>query len=292
MVDKYFPDEDPVGKILVMDGRQDYIVTGVVEDVPENSHFHYDFLASLASRGSSRNTSWASQNNFPTYFLLRENASIEAVESKLEGLIERHVHPEVQSLLNVSPEQFYASGNEFGYVLQPLTDIHLTSHARAEHETNGNILYIYIFTAIAIAILLIACVNYVNLSTAISTGRAREVGIRKSVGSSRTQLVSQFLVDSVLLSIVAVGVAVVVAELSLPWLNAFTGKNLHIAYSDGITVPALILLALTLGLIAGSYPSFYLSPASSSTLIFNSTIVPLGKSPCKSFGITIIEFSP
>lgn len=258
--EKYFGDEDPVGKTIQLNGEDDFTVTGVVEDVPQASHLHYDFLAAMSSAPQSRRESWASNNIFQTYFLLDAAASADGIPEKLDGLVERHVHSEISDILHVTPDQFMANGGEFAYTMIPLTDIHLKSHLLWEQETNGNIIYVWIFAAIAIAILLIACINYVNLATAISVGRAREVGIRKTVGSTRTQLIGQFFADSMVLSLLAVGLALVIVEIGLPKLNVLTEKNLGLDYfGNPVTIPALIGFAALVGLLAGSYPAFFLS---------------------------------
>ena len=260
MADKYFGDEDPMGKVVSMDGRQDYTVTGVIKDAPAASHAHYDFLASMASRENSRGTSWATQNNFGTYFVLNPSTSAEAFQEKLKALVVSHVYPEIAELFNAPIEAIMSSGTEFEYLVMPLTDIHLRSRLRGEHETNGNILYVWLFGGIAIAILLIACVNYVNLSTAISSQKAKEVGVRKALGSSRGQLIAQFMSDSIVLSVLSVILALVLVQVFLPVMNSFTNKNLDLSYFDNwLVIPGLFGLAIVVGFVAGSYPAFLLS---------------------------------
>ncbi|MCZ6756850.1 MAG: ABC transporter permease [Bacteroidetes bacterium] len=260
MARKYFGGDNPMGKMVNMDGRQDYTITGVIEDAPRNSHFHYDFLAAMSARGQSRNTSWATQNNFNTYFVLDPGTPADVFQEKLKSLVVTYVNPEISELFNVSVEEMYASGAEFEYLVHPLTDIHLKSNLRAEFEPNGNILYVFLFSGIAIAILLIACVNYVNLSTAISSQKAKEVGIRKAVGSTRGQLIAQFLSDSVVLSLISMGISLLVVQLALSPFNTFTGKDLQLPiFGSPFVIPAAMGLALIIGLIAGSYPAFVLS---------------------------------
>ncbi len=260
MARKYFGDEDPLGKMVRMDGKTDYTVTGVIKDAPEASHAHYDFIGSVYSVDNSRNTSWATNNNFGTYFVLRPGANIADFKAKLPQLVETKVFPEVAELFNASIEDVLASGTEFEYRVMPLTDVHLRSNLRAEHETGGNILYIWLFAGIALAILVIACINYVNLSTAISSQKAKEVGVRKALGSSRSQLIAQFLSDSLLLSFVSVGLSLFLVKMLLPTMNGFTGKALSLdVFGNPFVILGAIGLALLVGLLAGSYPAFLLS---------------------------------
>ncbi len=259
MAEKYFGKEDPVGKILNADNRQDYLITGVVEDVPQNSHVHYDFLASFETLEFSRNQNWIS-NNFHTYFVLKKGTSNKDFEKKLQILAEKYVYPQVKGALGVTPEEFFASGGEFEYFLQPLTKIHLHSQLQFEHEPNSNIVYVYIFSIVAIAILLIACINFVNLATARSANRAKEVGVRKTVGSTRNQLARQFTVEAIFLSTLAVLLALPIIEILLPFFNNLTGKNLSVPYlGNFITIPLLIGISLFVGLLSGTYPAFFLS---------------------------------
>lgn len=259
MAEKYFGKEDPVGKILNADNRQDYLITGVVEDVPQNSHVHYDFLASFETLEFSRDQNWIS-NNFHTYFVLKKGTSNKDFETKLQILAEKYVYPQVKGALGVTPEEFFASGGEFEYSLQPLTEIHLHSQLQFEHESNSNIVYVYIFSIVAIAILLIACINFVNLATARSANRAKEVGVRKTVGSTRNQLARQFIVEAIFLSTLAVLLALPFIEILLPFFNNLTGKNLSVPYLGNIvTIPLLIGISLFVGLLSGTYPAFFLS---------------------------------
>ncbi len=259
MAMKYFGDEDPIGKTLNADNRRDYLVTGVVDDPPRNSHFHYDFLASLSTVEDSRSPIWVS-NNYHTYFVLQEGASPEAVEEKFVELVKKYVGPQIQAAAGISLEQFFESGGEWGYFIQPLTDIHLRSHYEFELEPNGDIDYIYIFSVIAIGILLVACINFVNLATARSVNRAREVAIRKTVGSMRGQLIRQFLAETTMLSFIAVLIALVIVQFVLPAFNNITGKELAVPYHTSIfTIPALLGVVLFIGILAGIYPAFFLA---------------------------------
>jgi putative ABC transport system permease protein len=259
MAKKYFGDEDPIGKNLNSDNQRDYLVTGVVEDVPHNSHFHYDFLASLITIEDSRSPIWVS-NNYYTYVVLQEGASPEAFEDKLAGLVKKYVGPQIEGALSISLEQFFASGGEWGYFIQPLTAIHLHSHLDFELEPNGDIAYVYIFSIIALGILLVACINFVNLATARAANRAREVGIRKTVGSNRGQLIQQFLSETTIMSFFAVLLALLVVQILLPLFNNVTGKELAVPYIQNVlTISLLLGLVIFIGILAGTYPAFFLA---------------------------------
>ena len=256
---KYFGGEDPVGKSLNADKQRDYFVTGVVEDVPRNSHFHYDFLAALVTYEDSRRPIWVS-NNYYTYLVLQEGASPEVFETKLIELVKKYVGPQIQVAAGITLEQFLASGGEWSYFIQPLTGIHLHSHLDYELEPNGDIAYVYIFSIIAIGILLVACINFVNLATARAANRAREVGIRKTVGSNRGQLIRQFLSETTIMSFFAVLLALIAVQFLLPFFNNITGKELAIPYFQNVfTIPFLLGLVLFIGILAGTYPAFFLA---------------------------------
>ena len=255
---KYFGAEDPMGQTIRIDEENDYEVTGVMADVPENSHFHFDFLGSLGTLDRSRSPVWVS-NNFRTYFILAEGQSAEALEAKFPAMVEKYAGPQVEEILGITIEQFFASGGRFEFHLQALTDIHLHSQLNYEIEPNGDITYVYAFSIIAFLILLIACINFMNLATARSAGRAKEVGVRKVLGSNRRQLTLQFLMESMLLSVIALGVALVLAVVLLPVFNTLSGKALQINYGDGAVLAGLVGLAVLVGLLAGSYPAFFLA---------------------------------
>ncbi len=259
MARKYFGDENPIGKTLNADRRRDYVVTGIVEDPPRNSHFHYEFLAALETYDDSRSPVWVS-NSYLTYVVLREGASPEAFEAKMPDLVKTHVAPQIQAAIGISLEQFFASGGRYEYFVQPLQDIHLRSHYDFELEPNGDIAYVYIFSVIALGILAVAVINFVNLATARSSSRAREVGIRKTIGSHRGQLVRQFLSETVMMSLLSVLLALLIVQLLLPAFNNITGKELSMPYvSNPLTIPGLLALVIFVGLLAGIYPALFLA---------------------------------
>lgn len=256
---KYFSDQDPMGKILLIENKRPFQITGICEDVPENSHFHFDFIASISSTETSKITYWI-QNNVYTYFKLKEQADLEKCGARLNQFVEKYVGPEVVQLMGIDIEQFSQSGNTYGYKLQALEDIHLQSDLQDEIESNGSINTVYYFIVIAIFILIIACINFMNLATAKYSNRAKEVGIRKVIGSAKYQLIQQFFIESVMLSSIALLFAVVIVEIVLPFFNQITLKDLNIQYfSSWWVIPAYLTFAGFVGILAGSYPSFILS---------------------------------
>jgi len=256
---KYFDEANPVGQSLLFDNTGVFKITGVFEDMPDNGHFHFDFIASLTSMEESRNNLWVS-NNFRTYLLLKGGGKPAALEAKFPEMVRKYAGPQAQEFLGTSFDELVKQGNQIRFYLQPLQDIHLYSDLGVEFEPNGSIKYVYIFSAIAFFILLIACINFMNLATARSANRAREVGIRKVVGSYRRQLIGQFLSESVFLSVIAMILALVLVELVLPTFNRLAEKNLQTFYLGNWALPAALLgITLLVGIVAGSYPAFVLS---------------------------------
>jgi putative ABC transport system permease protein len=271
MARKYFGDGPALGQVLNADGRRDYVVTGVVEDPPRNAHFHYDFLASVETYPDSRSPVWVN-NNYLTYFLLREGARAEAVKAKLSGLVRKFVGPQVQAAIGITLDQFVASGGRYDYFIQPVKDIHLRSHYQGELEPNSDIAYVYIFSVVALGILAVAVINFVNLATARSARRAREVGIRKTLGSHRSRLVRQFLVESVLMAFLAVLLALLLVQVLLPAFNQITGKTLAMPYAESpYAIPGLLALVLVVGVLAGTYPAFFLASFDPATVLKTET---------------------
>ena len=255
---KYFGSEDAMGKSMEIeiDGMTlQFQVRGIVQNIPENSHFQFDFLASMQPvvqyyGGMEQFMSNYGSNNFATYLLLPETYDPQTLQAQLPDFIDKH--------MGTNNEGIPASeGTQLN--LWPLTDIHLHSHLDSEIEANGNIEYVYIYTAIAIFILLIACINFMNLSTARSAKRAVEVGLRKVVGADRKSLIRQFIGESVFLAIIAMMIAILLVELALPWFNNFIDKDLSLNLFTNYHLFGLVGLVLLVGLIAGSYPAFFLS---------------------------------
>jgi len=256
---RYFEDvknyEKIIGTQLQVANDGEYFpitIQAILKDIPEQSHFHFDFIISNENFPFAHYDSWWN-NYFRTYFLLREHADAKSVEKKLPEIYRK----------NMGEDQFdawLAEGNRWESFVQPLLDIHLESNVTGEWEANGNIQYIWIFTVAALFIIIIACVNYINLSTAKASIRAREIGIKKTIGSRRYQLVLQLLTEALIISFFAVNFALIWTKLSLPIFNRFTGKFLEFGifydYRDLLVVLGFILL---LGFLSGIYPALYIT---------------------------------
>ena len=256
---KYFNSANVVGKALTIGDTGNYKITGVIKDIPKQSHFHYDFFISMYGQLSPYEINQWTSNNFNTYIVLKKGANADGLSSQLNAFVMRYVAPLFQTM-NLTPEEFAKQGNYLHYTLMPLKKIHLYSNKSGELEANGNIQYVYIFSLIAFFILLIACVNFMNLSTARSANRAKEVGVRKVLGSLRKNLVMQFLSESIMISFISLALALVIAALLLPYFNQLAGKDMTLdLFLKPWLLPAAILLMIIVGLIAGSYPAFYLS---------------------------------
>ncbi|NIR47061.1 FtsX-like permease family protein [candidate division KSB1 bacterium] len=248
---RYFPNQNPVGQTLELNDGTLLKVSAVVKRFPPQSHCHFDFLAPLQALPiiERRRTHWGSATVY-TYFVLREGEQAAVVERKLHDYVEE----------NVFDRESNPAGNYSRFLVQPLTDIHLRSHFKYELSANGNILYVYLFSVIAVFILVLACINFVNLSTARSAHRAKEVGLRKVLGGQRYQLVGQFLAESLVYVALAVLLGIVLTELALPAFNPLADKQMTTHYLDSpSTLIALTLIALAVAVLAGMYPAFYLS---------------------------------
>ena len=256
---KYFNSTDVVGKTMLMNDTSNYKITAVIKDIPKQSHFHFDFFVPMLESYGINEDNWLSEN-YTTYILLKKNADVRQFEAQLNPFMDKHVGPQLQSFVNISLSDFKKGGGYIRASLTPLTAIHLHSNKQGDLEGNGNAEYVYIFSGIALMILLIACVNFMNLSTARSSNRAKEVGVRKVLGSLRANLIQQFLTESFLISFVALVIAVLMAWLLLPYFNQLAGKEIDAAVLlQPYIVLLLIALMLIVGLLAGSYPAFFLS---------------------------------
>ncbi|RYU93853.1 FtsX-like permease family protein [Emticicia agri] len=257
IAEKYFGNTDPIGKTLTFGEKDVYRITGLCKDVPSNTHFHYDMFASI--HGEQLGEKWLSSGAL-TYAVLREGYTLEKLNATMPALIEKYLGPEIHEFIGISLADFKKRGDKIEFVFQPVTDIHLKSHLDGEIEANSDSKYVYIFSAIALFILLIACINFMNLSTAGSANRAKEVGIRKVLGSVQGQLIGQFLSESVLVTFMALAVALVIVAMALPYFNQLSGKAFEVSVLvKGMMLPAILLACLFIGLLAGSYPAFFLS---------------------------------
>ncbi|MES2647236.1 MAG: ABC transporter permease [Bacteroidota bacterium] len=258
---KYFGNSNVIGKMLETNDNDKtlYKVTAVIRDLPKNSHlnFHLIFSMDNVEYGFGNYLS----NNFPTYVLLKDGVDYRDFNKNFKQVIEKYVFPQAKEFMHLnSMDEFSKSGNKLEIYLTPLTDIHLHSDKMAELGTNSNIQYVYIFSAVALFILLIACINFMNLSTARSASRSREVGIRKVLGTEKNALVRQFLFESTFTVLIALFIGLVIAFVVLPYFNSISGKSLSV--SSLLQPKFLLFLALlpfVVGGLAGSYPALYLS---------------------------------
>ncbi|MBA4055041.1 MAG: hypothetical protein C0490_10040, partial [Marivirga sp.] len=257
---KYFGTESGIGKLIVIGGdNKTFKVTGIAANPPSNSHFSFNILASSESSDNLKRDIWL--NNFMyTYFTLRSDGAIDQVNKKFDDLVVKYVGPEIEKFMGTSLKQLKEQKGEYGYFPTKLTDIHLHATTQDGIEIGGNITYIYFFGAIGIFIIVIACINFMNLSTARSAGRAKEVGLRKTLGSLRGQMIGQFLAESTLYSLFAVLLALASCYFLLPYFNELSGKLLGMeVLASPVLIISLFALIVGVGLVAGSYPAFYLT---------------------------------
>lgn len=256
---KYFNSTDVIGKTLHLDNTQDYKITAVIKNTPVQSHLHFNIIKSIAERRDRNDPEWTSEN-FLTYFLLRPGVTQSQLDSYLKEATKKYAEPNLKEFIHTSLADMDQKGDHFRFATMPLTKIHLYSTITSEEEPSGNIEYVYIFIVIAVFILLIACVNFMNLSTARSAGRSKEVGVRKVLGSSKGTLIYQFLTESVLTSFIALSIAVVIAFMLLPYFNQLSGKQIAINFmSEQWLLPTLLGATLAIGILAGIYPAFFMS---------------------------------
>jgi putative ABC transport system permease protein len=238
---KYFGKENPLGKILIVDNK-DFIITGILKDIPQNSHFTFDFLASMRTVGQNM-FRWNSTNFLRTYIRLKKGTDPEPVEAKLPALLEKYME-----------DPFWT------FHFQPVTGIHLQGNISHEWEVNSHIGYIYIFTATACIILLIACFNYINLSTARASIRMKEIGVRKVAGAGRNQLIRQFMGETLILAFAALLLAVLCAKIIMPWFSLLVHRELVFKpLTEMKTILGMAVLMMLIGILSGLYPALYLS---------------------------------
>jgi putative ABC transport system permease protein len=257
---KIFGNENPIDKpIKIGTDSARYTVSGVMADVPENSHFEANIISSFMTNPRSKDPTWLS-NSFSTYLLLKPNTSFKTVDAKFPELLIKYVGPEIQQYMGISIEDFTKQGNKYRFYLQNLTDIHLDPSIQQEFKAATDPKYLKIFGSIAILIVLIAAINFMNLSTAQASRRAREVGIKKVAGSTRGMLIAQFLSESFILSFIALLFSIIFIKASLPFFNTLLGARLVLnLFANWYTIPVLILFSVFVGFLAGSYPALFLS---------------------------------
>jgi len=253
--DKYFPNGNALEQTIFLDNDAStpYTVTGVMEDLPANSHLYFDFLLPV----EDTNMSWTNQNYF-TYVLVNPNTNIQELEQKMSSIVENYIIP--AQIKRGRSADFIDVLRTIEYKLQPVTDIYLRSDIKMQDGLkHGDIKFIWLFAAIAAFVLLLAMINFINLSTAKSANRAKEVGLRKTIGAFRNNLVNQFLTESVVFSIISFVLGIALAWALLPTFNEIASKNMELPWSTWWFLPALLIAALLIGVLAGLYPAFYLS---------------------------------
>jgi len=252
MARKYFGDSNAFGKTLKFNNKVDYTVTGVIKNIPQNSHFVFDMLCSFETFHKQRKEmveSWASPFGCYGYVLLQENCDYKELEKKFPAMVEKYIGDSMKN-----------AGCDVEYFLQPITDIHLHSHLRHEITGNSDITYVYIFGMVALFILLMACINFMNLATARSIQRAKEIGIRKVLGSDRFKIIKQFYGESLFYSFISLLLALVLVQLTLPIFSSLSERDLAASFTAvPWLLPGFLGLAILVGLIAGTYPAFFLS---------------------------------
>lgn len=258
--EKYFGNTDPLGKHLRIGSDTTlYTITGVMENVPENSHFEFDMLISFMTSPRANDDFWLS-NSFATYILLREGVAESTVEDKIPEIIKKYVGPQVEKVLQMDLQAFIDAGNRYGIFMQPLSDIHTNPEITGDFKQARDRKYIFIFSGIALLIIIVAGINYMNLSTARSTKRSREVGLRKVVGSTRGLLIRQFILESLILTFISLILAIILVELMLPFFNNLLQTDLTVGYfSRWYVIPGIVALTLLVGFLSGSYPAWFLA---------------------------------
>lgn len=267
----YFGNENPLNRTIdikdigvhgtsgYLDLSGLYTVTGIIEKIPDNSHFHFDLIASMQGNKDATNQSWLS-GSYRTYLLLAKGTTISQLESKLPAITEKYMGSQLEAAMGVTFQKFLEIGNKVGLYIQPLTEIHLYSDIRGEFEEGGDINSVYLFAAIALFMLLIACINFINLSTAGASKRAREIGMKKVLGSGKGQLIFQFLTESFLATFFAMCLGVLLFSVTLPYFNQLANKDF--VFNQIITLPFVIVLiglTLVISFLAGGYPTFFMS---------------------------------
>ncbi len=267
----YFGNEDPLNKTIEIqdigtygaDGYTElgglYTVTGIIDKIPDNSHFHFDLIASSQGNKDAANQSWLS-GSYHTYLMLTKGTDVSRLESKLPAIVEKYMGSQLETAMGMTFQKFMESGNKVGLYLQPLTKTHLYSDLKGEIEEGGSIDTVYMFAAIAIFMLLIACINFMNLSTAGASKRVKEIGMRKVLGSEKRQLIFQFLTESFLATLFAICIGVIVFAITLPYFNQLANKTFTFGQIATLRFAAILLaLTLIISLFAGAYPAFFMS---------------------------------
>jgi len=284
---KYFGQKDPMGKIIIINFGQDipFLISGIMEDIPLNSHFHFDFLVSYNTLKSAWYESFFQWGDFGhyNYIVLKNGEDPKDVEAKIIPWITPHLDWSEDDLNRLKNE-------DIKFSLQPLKDIHLYSNLKWELEPNGDISYVYIFTALGLFIILIACINFMNLSTANATKRFLEVGIKKVHGATKLQIRSQFLIESIITALIGLILAVILFEIVAPIIGNIAQKNFMIGYDQIGTITGLLLIGLICGLLAGVFPAFLMSGFAPVNILKGSAKQPRNKSLIRNI-LVVLQFS-
>ena len=258
---KYFGDQDPMDQRMRMESDTvSYTVTGVIADVPDNSHIKFDMMASLNTYpGIGNSPQWIS-HSFYTYIVVKEGTDMKALENKFQDMVVNYVGPQLKEIVGLTLEDFRNTGNDFRYVIEPLKDIHMKGAPQYNMEPPGSLTTVYIFAVIAILILVVAIINYVNLATAKSAARAKEVGIRKVSGANKTGLITQFLGESLVIVVAGILLALLLVRIFLPSFNHLISKDLSLSIINSTTgIISLVAVAIIVGISSGFYPAFVLA---------------------------------
>ncbi|MFO7977977.1 MAG: ABC transporter permease [Bacteroidales bacterium] len=288
---KIFGEEEPINKMLKVGSTTElYRVTGVMQDIPDNTHFKANMIGSFISNPRSSELEWLS-NSFHTYVMLHPQATAQQVNDRFQDLVIRKVSPEIRQYMGISFDEFLSQGNKYNLFLQPLSQIKVDPTIEGTLVRASDPKYFWIFGGIGMLILVIAAINFMNLSIAQATKRAREVGIKKVSGSSRNLLVGQFLLETIILSILAMIIAMMIVEVAMPWFNQMLDLNLDLQnLRTWYFFPALIIFVIFIGMLAGSYPAFYMSSFNPNEVLKGKTTHSRKHLSLRS-GLTILQFS-
>jgi putative ABC transport system permease protein len=279
LADSYLGNKDPVGEVFHINGK-DYTITGVAKNPPDNTHFKYSILISMETiKNDDSMLKWDRWGSY-TYIKIRENASAKAFENKIAQVFHKY-----------NGEQLKEKGWAITVFLQPLTKIHLHSHYHGELEKNGNIDYLYFFSAICVLILAVGCINFINITTARATIRAKEVGIRKVMGANHSQLALQFLIESFLITLIATLLAFFVVSSSIPYFSDITGVNVSFTHLfQPLMILSFIVILFLIGFLAGSYPALFLSGLKTGSIIKGMTDYPSRKTHARKT-LVVVQFT-
>jgi putative ABC transport system permease protein len=256
---KLFGEENALGKNISLQDETNFEVVGICEDIPKTYHLDIDYIASMKTSRWSDVTSWPS-NPFQTYLLLGEGASIENLEEKIPSLVKQHMESAIRGIMNISFDEFIAGGSNYAYHLQAVKDIHLRSEMSEDYAKRSSLRNIYIFMIVALLVLSLAIINYVNLSSAKGMERAKEIGVRKIVGATRSEIIKQFLGESILITFISTILGLMLVEIALPYINSVMNLTLSVGYFDNVfVIPSLSGFILVLGVFSGLYPAFVIS---------------------------------